>query len=80
MKVGRDRKYRMAIALKNNTCLQRKYWCMTAYVDINKMLALTLFNSGSSIDGVSSEFTRVAGLKVFQLNKLILLQLEIVET
>ena len=49
--------------------------CLAAYVKINGMEALTLFDSGSSTDVVSLDFAQVSDTRVYTLDKLILLQL-----
>lgn len=75
MSANRDREYRTAINPRDKTRPQREYRCMTAYVEVNGVQALALFDSGSSVDAVSNEFARVANLKTFQLEKPIALQL-----
>jgi hypothetical protein len=49
--------------------------CLAAYVTINGVKAYTLFDSGSTTDAVSPNFTRVANLPVKQLVKPVTLQL-----
>ena len=49
--------------------------CLAAYVTINGVKAYTLFDSGSTTDAVSPDFTRVANLPVKQLVKPVTLQL-----
>ena len=49
--------------------------CLAAYVKINGVKAYTLFDSGSTKDAVSPDFTRVASLPVKQLDKPVTLQL-----
>jgi Retroviral aspartyl protease len=48
---------------------------LTAYVNINGTKAYTLFDSGSTTDVVTPNFTRVAGLTVKELAKPVTLQL-----
>jgi len=49
--------------------------CLAAYVNINGTKAYTLFNSGSTTDAVTPDFTRVAELTVKELAKPVTLQL-----
>jgi len=49
--------------------------CLARYVTINGMRAFTLFDSGSTTDAVSPDFTQVAKLEVKELVKPVTLQL-----
>ena len=49
--------------------------CLSGFVNINGVDALTLFNSGSNTDSVSPDFARVVDLWIFELSKPITLQL-----
>lgn len=49
--------------------------CLTVYVTINGVRAYTLFDSGSTTDSVSPDFTRIAKLDVLELSSLVTLQL-----
>ncbi|KAH9939210.1 hypothetical protein B0H21DRAFT_757010 [Amylocystis lapponica] len=49
--------------------------CLTAYITVNGLQALVLFDSGSTTDSVSPDFARVAGLSVFELENPVILQL-----
>jgi len=49
--------------------------CLAAYVKINGVKAYTLFDSGSTTDTVSPDFTRIAKLSVKELDKPVTLQL-----
>ena len=49
--------------------------CLAAYVKINGVKAYTLFDSGSTTDAVSPDFTRIAKLSVKELDKPVTLQL-----
>lgn len=49
--------------------------CLTAYVEYNGVKAYTLFDSGSTTDFVSPDFTRVAKLNILELENPITLQL-----
>jgi hypothetical protein len=49
--------------------------CLTAYIEINGVKAYTLFDSGSTTDSVSPDFTRVARLHVKTLEQPVTLQL-----
>ncbi len=49
--------------------------CLTAYVTINGTKAYALFDSGSTTDAVTPDFTRVANLTVKELAKPVTLQL-----
>jgi hypothetical protein len=54
---------------------KEKESCMTAWITINGTRALTLFDSGSTADSISPDFSRVADLKCFKLDKQVPLQL-----
>lgn len=75
MRAERDREYRPALNPREEIRPKREYKCLTAYMMINGMEGLTLFNSGSSIDAVSNEFARVANMNPEQLEKPVPLQL-----
>jgi hypothetical protein len=49
--------------------------CLSTWVTINSVRALTLFDSGSMTDSVSPDSTQVADLHLFQLMKQVALQL-----
>jgi hypothetical protein len=49
--------------------------CLAAYVKINGVKAYTLFDSGSTTDAVSPDFTWIAKLSVKELDKPVTLQL-----
>ncbi|KAJ7598774.1 hypothetical protein C8J56DRAFT_1039651 [Mycena floridula] len=49
--------------------------CLTAMIEINGMKAYTLFDSGSSTDSLSPEFTRVSRTKVHELSESLNVQL-----
>lgn len=49
--------------------------CLAAYVSLNGVKAYALFDSGSTTDSVSPDFTRVAKLPVFELENPVTLQL-----
>jgi hypothetical protein len=49
--------------------------CLAAYVTINGVKAYTLFDSGSTTDAVSPDFTRVANVPIYELEKPLTLQL-----
>ncbi|KAH9942793.1 hypothetical protein B0H21DRAFT_884497 [Amylocystis lapponica] len=49
--------------------------CLTAYVSVNGLRALVLFDSGSTTDSVSPDFARIAGLSIVELENPALLQL-----
>jgi hypothetical protein len=49
--------------------------CLAAYVTINGVKAYTLFDSGSMTDAVSPDFTRVANVPIYELEKPLTLQL-----
>jgi Retroviral aspartyl protease len=49
--------------------------CLSTWVTINGVRALTLFDSGSMTDSVSPDFTQVMDLRLFQLMKQVALQL-----
>ena len=49
--------------------------CLAAYIDINGVKAYVLFDSGSTTDCISPEFTFVAGLQVYSLIDPVPLQL-----
>ena len=49
--------------------------CLAAYVEINGMEALTLFDSGSSTDMISPDFAQVSDTRVYTLDKPVPLQL-----
>jgi len=49
--------------------------CLAGYVTINGVKAFTLFDSGSTMDAMSPDFTRVAKLEVKELVKPVTLQL-----
>ncbi|KAK7678119.1 hypothetical protein QCA50_018912 [Cerrena zonata] len=63
-----DWEYRTAMAPKE-VRPQRAFRCITIYVEVNGMKGLALLDSGSSIDCVSPEFTRIARLPVVPLDK-----------
>jgi hypothetical protein len=50
--------------------------CLARYVKINGVKAYTLFDSGSTTDAVSPDFTRIAKLSVRELDTPVTLQLE----
>jgi hypothetical protein len=52
-----------------------KQMCMVAWVEIGGTKALTLFDSGSTLDAVSPDFARTTNLRTFHLDKPINLQL-----
>ena len=56
-------------------CKDREDLCLAAYVKIRGVKAFTLFDSGSTTDAVSPDFTRVAKLEVKELVKPVTLQL-----
>ena len=70
----RDREYRSAILPKEERP-ERDFKCMTTYVELNGVKGLALLDSGSSIDCVSPDFARVAGIHARPLAKPIGLQL-----
>ena len=49
--------------------------CLSTYVEINGMEALTLFDSGSSTDMISPDFAQVSDTRIYALDKAIPLQL-----
>jgi hypothetical protein len=49
--------------------------CLAAYVTINGIQAYTLFDSGSTTDAVTPDFTRVAKLPTYTLDDPVTLQL-----
>ena len=49
--------------------------CLAAYITINGVKAYALFDSGSTTDAVSPDFTRVATLPVYELDNPVTLQL-----
>ena len=49
--------------------------CLTAYIDVNGTKAYTLFDSGSTTDAISPDFTRVARLPILELENPVTLQL-----
>jgi len=49
--------------------------CLAAYITMNGVKAYTLFDSGSTTDAVSPDFTRVANIPVYELEKPLTLQL-----
>jgi hypothetical protein len=49
--------------------------CLSTWVTINSVCALTLFDSGSTTDSVSLDFTQVMDLRLFQVMKQVALQL-----
>ena len=49
--------------------------CLTGYVTINGVKAYTLFDSGSTTDAVSPDFTRVSNVPILRLKKPATLQL-----
>lgn len=56
----------------------RKYndqLCLTGYITINSLRAYTLFDSGSTTDSLSPDFTRITKLDVLELNSPVTLQL-----
>ncbi|KAJ3485897.1 hypothetical protein NLI96_g4629 [Meripilus lineatus] len=71
----RDREYRSSIEPKKGARPTRAFKCLTAYVKVNGLKALALFDSGSSIDAISTEFARVANVKSFELEKPVPIQL-----
>jgi Zinc knuckle/Retroviral aspartyl protease len=54
---------------------QEEIQCLTGYVDINGVIAYTLFDSGSTTDAVSPDFARVAALPLYVLEKQMTLRL-----
>jgi len=49
--------------------------CLAAYIKINGVNAYTLFDSGSTTDAVSPDFTRIANIAIYELEKPLTLQL-----
>ena len=49
--------------------------CLTAYIDVNGTKAYALFDSGSTTDAISPDFTWVARLPILELENPITLQL-----
>src|ERR1700729_3086394 len=49
--------------------------CLAAYIDVNGTKAYTLFDSGSTTDAISPDFTRVARLPILELENPVTLQL-----
>ena len=49
--------------------------CLAAYVKINSVKVYTLFDSGSTMDAVSPDFTQIAQLSIKELDKPVTLQL-----
>jgi hypothetical protein len=49
--------------------------CLAAYTTINGVKAYTLFDSGSTTDAVSPDFTRIANVPIYELEKPLTLQL-----
>ncbi len=77
-----DREYWSAMrkrAVDNGQPL-REHKCLTMYAKINGVQALTLFDSGCSIDAISPEFAKVANLSTFKLDTPIPLQLGCVDS
>ncbi|KII83085.1 hypothetical protein PLICRDRAFT_119860, partial [Plicaturopsis crispa FD-325 SS-3] len=52
-----------------------KHQCLSAYVNINGCKAYALFDSGSTADTISPDFTRVARMETFVLNNPATLQM-----
>lgn len=50
-------------------------YCLAAYMTIGNAKAFTMFDSGSTLESLSPEFTRVADIKVFPLTNQVTLQL-----
>lgn len=72
-----DREYRSSMKRRDpdNGRPLRDLKCITAYVTMNGVKALALFDSGCSIDTISPEFAKIANLSPFKLDKPIPLQL-----
>ena len=49
--------------------------CITMLIEIRSIKAYTMFDTGSTSDSLSPDFTRVAGMKVFVLEKPLNVQL-----
>jgi hypothetical protein len=60
---------------KKNERPKGKHMCMVAWVEIGGTKALTLFDSGSTLDAVSLDFAQGTNLRTFHLDKPINLQL-----
>ena len=72
-----DREYQPSMTRRkaDNGRPLREHRCLTAFIEIGGVKALTLFDSGGSIDAMSPEFARVASLKTFELENPVPLQL-----
>ncbi|KAF9259024.1 hypothetical protein L218DRAFT_1004327 [Marasmius fiardii PR-910] len=49
--------------------------CLAGWIELNGVKAFTLFDSGSTADAISPNFTRAAKIKVFQLENPVMFQL-----
>lgn len=75
IKTDRDREYQTTMTAKDERQPVKEFACMMAYVQINGQMALVLFDSGSSINAISSSFATVHKTKNFTLKSPVCIQM-----